>query len=234
MKLGGFVPILDPWFGYLGSLTQLQSYPPSRRALFDVAAAGPLLGSLASYAAFFAGLWLTKLGTPLPDATTFAPALPLQLLTSSTFLAEMTNAVLPGAFAVVDPENAALTLHPLALAGYWGVVFNALQLLPLGRLDGARMVEALLGKRTAAAASSFTFWGTVAAGLWQGRPDLFFAGLVVRFFWHRKAVPCQDEVMDVGGERYFLGVAGLILMLGAFIPATDRFVGDATYLLNNL
>lgn len=230
MKLGGFVPILDPWFGYLGSLTQLESYPKTRRALFDTAAAGPLLGSLFAYAAFLAGLWLTKLGALPP----FSPALPIPLLTSSTFLAEMTNAVLPGAFAVVDPENAALTLHPLALAGFWGVVFNALQLLPLGRLDGARMVEALLGKRTAAAASSFTFWGTVAAGLWQGRPDLFFAGLVVRFFWHRKAVPCQDEVMDVGGERYFLGVAGLILMLGAFIPATDRFVGDATYLLNNL
>jgi hypothetical protein len=72
----------------------------------------------------------------------------------------------------------------------------------------------------------------VAAGIWQGRLDLFFAGLVVRFFWYRKAVPCVDEVQDVGGERYFLGIAGLILMLGAFIPAT--LTGDQVYLLNNL
>jgi Zn-dependent protease len=233
MALGPLVPLLDPWFGYLGSLTQLKSYPPTRQAFFDVAAAGPLLGSLVSYGVFGAGLWLTKLGA-LPAGGEFAPALPLALLQASTFVAEMTNAILPGAFAVVDPGHAALTLHPLALAGYWGVMFNALNLLPMGRLDGARMVEALLGRRTAAAASTFTFWGTVAAGIWQGRLDLFFAGLVVRFFWSRKAVPCMDEVEEVGGERYFLGMAGLILMLGALIPATSHFAGDSTYLLNNL
>jgi len=233
MALGSFVPLLDPWFGYFGSLTQLKSYPPTRKAFFDVSAAGPLLGSLVSYAALAGGLWLTKLGV-LPSGGEFAPALPLSLLQASTFVAEITNAFLPGAFAVVDPEHAALTLHPLALAGYWGVMFNALNLLPMGRLDGARMVEALLGKRTASAASTFTFWGTIAAGIWQNRLDLFFAGIVVRLFWYRKAVPCLDEVEEVSGDRYFLGVAGLILMLGALIPATSLFAGDSTYLLNNL
>eukprot|EP00624_Nannochloropsis_granulata_P005855 evm.model.NODE_41787_length_35735_cov_26.385588.5 len=233
MELGPFVPLLDPWFGYFGSLTQLKSYPPTRKAFFDVSAAGPLLGSLVSYAALAGGLWLTKLGV-LPSGGEFAPALPLSLLQASTFVAEMTNAFLPGAFAVVDPEHAALTLHPLALAGYWGVMFNALNLLPMGRLDGARMVESLLGKRTASAASTFTFWGTIAAGIWQNRLDLFFAGIVVRLFWYRKAVPCLDEVEEVSGDRYFLGVAGLILMLGALIPATSMFAGDSTYLLNNL
>lgn len=69
-----------------------------------------------------------------------------------------------GAFATVDPLHATLALHPLALAGIWGVTINALSLLPLGRQDGARMVEALVGKRSASFASSMTFWGLIAAG----------------------------------------------------------------------
>lgn len=69
-----------------------------------------------------------------------------------------------GAFASVDPLHATLALHPLALAGIWGVTINALSLLPLGRQDGARMVEALVGKRSASFASSMTFWGLIAAG----------------------------------------------------------------------
>jgi hypothetical protein len=49
-------------------------------------------------------------------------------------------------FRQIDPENAVLTTHPLVLAGLWGVFFNALQLLPLARLDGARMVGVCFAK----------------------------------------------------------------------------------------
>lgn len=64
----------------------------------------------------------------------------------------------------MDPVHATVALHPLALAGIWGVTINALSLLPLGRQDGARMIEALIGKGSAFFASTMTFWGLVAAG----------------------------------------------------------------------
>lgn len=84
--------MIDPWLGYWGSLTPFPQYPPSRRALFDISAAGPLLGSLSSYSALSAGLWLTKLGV-VPQ---WAPLVPLTYLKQSVFIASLTNTILPG------------------------------------------------------------------------------------------------------------------------------------------
>jgi len=39
-------------------------------------------------------------------------------------------------------------LHPLAVIGFTGALLNALQLLPVGRLDGGRLATATLGQRS--------------------------------------------------------------------------------------
>lgn len=64
--------------------------------------------------------------------------------------------------------------------------------------------------------------------------DLLFGGIVHRLFWHRRVLPCVDESLDMGGERRFLGVIALILMLGALLPASADMFDLEPYLLNNL
>jgi hypothetical protein len=68
----------------------------------------------------------------------------------------------------------------------------------------------------------------------QGRLDLLFGGLVHRLFWSRRVLPCVDESLEMGGERRFLGVIALMLMLGALLPATSDMFELEPYLLNNL
>jgi len=176
------IPLVSPFIGYLGSLTSYKSFPPNRRALFDIAASGPLIGSLASYLLLAIGLTLTAI-TPVMSIW---PRLPLTLLDQSVLVANLINYMLPGAFASVDPANASLAVHPLVLAGYWGVIFNALDLIPLGRLDGARMLEALIGRRTAAVTSSLTGFAILIGSLLMGQvlnPLLFTAGVSKKSSW---------------------------------------------------
>ena len=103
--------------------------------MFDFGLAGPALGVLASVVALVVGSQLTVAGDP----TTF-PALPLAILRQSTLgggiidyiLGGGTLYVSEGALGTSAVAEMTIRLHPVALAGYMGLIVNALSLLPIG------------------------------------------------------------------------------------------------------
>jgi hypothetical protein len=118
--------------GLFGTVTPLGSHPRTRAALFDVGFSGPAAGALASLATLAAGLTLSAAG-PTPDEILSWPVIPVALLKSSSLVAALAIGIDPDA-----AQGVTATVHPLVLAGYVGVVVNALNLLPLGRTDGGR------------------------------------------------------------------------------------------------
>lgn len=106
--------------------------------MFDFAIAGPLCGIIASLSALYFGLEMTV----FTDAQSYAkfPALPLEILRQSSLGGGIVEAVLgQGALSVPDAamgsqmvSNINIPLHPLAVAGYIGLIINALSLLPIG------------------------------------------------------------------------------------------------------
>lgn len=131
------VPTFVPSFitGVTSTVTTFKTLPPTRIAVFDFSLAGPALGMLASIAALFVGSQLTVTGDP----TNF-PALPLAILRQSTLGGGIIDYILGGGTLYV-PDAAlgtnavaemTIPLHPIALAGYIGLIVNALSLLPIG------------------------------------------------------------------------------------------------------
>ncbi len=99
--------------------------------MFDISIAGPLTGLLASLLALVLGSQLTLVNDP-----SLFPALPLELLRQSSLGGGIINAVLgnnvlglPGG---VTAAGMTVVLHPVAIAGFFGLFVNALSLLPVG------------------------------------------------------------------------------------------------------
>jgi hypothetical protein len=119
--------------GLTGAITPLRSPPPNSKSMFDFAIAGPLAGIFVSLALLLNGLDLTASAT----FGTQLPVVPVDLLRSSSLgggLVEYflgNTSLLPG-----QGPAAVLPLHPYAIAGFVGLMTNALALLPLGRKCG--------------------------------------------------------------------------------------------------
>lgn len=102
------------------------------KSLFDFALAGPAAGFVVSFALLIFGLDKT-VATDFTDQS-LLPALPIVLLRASALGGSMVEFFLGnGALDSLNPELAVLPLHPFAVAGFSGLLINALALLPLGR-----------------------------------------------------------------------------------------------------
>ena len=134
------IPTLVPSLvtGITNTITSLKEPPKNRQALFDFAIAGPLAGIVTSLAVLYYGL----LATSTMDAASYAnlPALPLEFLRQSSLGGAIIESVL-GAGILDVPDAAAGTaavanlnipLHPFAIAGYLGLLVNAISLWPVG------------------------------------------------------------------------------------------------------
>ena len=123
-----FVPSLIT--GITTSVTTFKTLPKNKNDMFDISASGPLAGMVVSSFLLALGAKLTLISDP---AT--LPALPLDILRQSTLGGAIIDNVLTGSLYV--PEGAptagiTIPLHPFGVAGYVGLIVNALALLPIG------------------------------------------------------------------------------------------------------
>jgi hypothetical protein len=123
-----FVPSLIT--GVTSTVTTFKTLPKNKNDMFDISAAGPLAGIIVSSVALALGSKLTLVSDP---AT--LPALPLDILRQSTLGGAIIDQIITGSLYVPDGAPTAgitIPLHPFAIAGYVGLIVNALALLPVG------------------------------------------------------------------------------------------------------
>ncbi|MFM7142896.1 MAG: site-2 protease family protein [Alphaproteobacteria bacterium] len=132
-----FIPAPPLLVGTFGAFIRLRGMPRTRRALFDVGAAGPWAGFFVALPVVVAGLRLSHV-KPLEQ---IAGRGGLELGTSVLF--DWLSRLVLG----VDPDKVTILLHPTALAGWFGLFVTFLNLLPVGQLDGGHVVYALFGRR---------------------------------------------------------------------------------------
>jgi membrane-associated protease RseP (regulator of RpoE activity) len=127
--------------GTLGAFIRLRSPLLDRRTLFDIAVAGPIAGMLVALPALVAGLALSATVPGAPEGWAAHQLVPLDggvILLGDSLLLHALRAML-GLHGV-------LLLHPLAIAGWVGLLVTMLNLLPLAQLDGGHITFALLGR----------------------------------------------------------------------------------------
>jgi len=138
------VPATLPYFipfpsilGTLGAVIRMSPYIPNRRALFDIAAAGPIAGLVVAFPLSLVGIFLSH-HVPTPDEAERWISLGDPLI----FRAMQWLIFGP------QPEEMELLLHPIAFAGWVGLFVTALNLLPISQLDGGHINYALFGGRS--------------------------------------------------------------------------------------
>lgn len=153
-----FIPGPPLLVGTFGAFIRMYGLPRSRRALFDVGAAGPWAGLVVAIPATVVGLALSEV-RPLHATHEAGLALGNSILFSS--LSELVLGV--------HPDSATILLHPIALAGWFGIFVTFLNLLPVGQLDGGHVVYALFGRWHGSIARIF-FLVVLAMGFfgWEG------------------------------------------------------------------
>lgn len=129
-----FIPGPPFLVGTFGAFIKMHT-PTSRKALFDVGAAGPWAGFLVAIPAVFYGLTLSE----VRELSSSPGGLVLGESLVFTWLARLALGV--------SPSDATILLHPIALAGWFGLFVTFLNLLPVGQLDGGHVIYSLLGRR---------------------------------------------------------------------------------------
>ena len=201
------IPI--PFFlGTLGAFVQRRSPIPHRRALFDIAIAGPIAGFIVTLPFLFWGLTQSQT-VPLEESNLFDfEAINPRLSLLFALIAKM-------ALGSGLTANMAIDLHPIAIAGYIGLLVTALNLMPVGQLDGGHIVHAVFGQRMAVAIGQIArilaiFFAVANPAFWLWTIILWFMPLLDR--------PALNDITELNNLRDFCGLLALGLLLLILLP----------------
>jgi membrane-associated protease RseP (regulator of RpoE activity) len=187
--------------GTMGAFIRITSPVPSRSALVRVGVAGPLAGFLVALPISYIGLALSQ---PVVKTATKGIELGSPLL--FWLLSKLAH---PGLGAEQD-----LMLHPMAFAGWLGLFVTALNLLPVGQLDGGHIAYAAFGRRWPRYSLAVIGLLLVLGFFWLGWP--FWALLAVVFGLRHP--PPLDDITPLSRTDRWLAAIALVLIVLTFTP----------------
>ncbi|MGH7277189.1 MAG: site-2 protease family protein [Candidatus Rokuibacteriota bacterium] len=196
-------------FGTFGAIIRMRSPARDRNSLFDIAAAGPLAGLVVAVAAVVTGLaWSRVAPVPVGETIQFGDPLLMQLFVYLSF----------GPL----PEGNDVFLHPVGVAGWAGLLVTALNLFPVGQLDGGRIAYALFGRRHRMVGMA-AFAALLLLGTLTGSVNWFvWAGLLLFLVGFHHSPPLDDVTPLTPGRRA-VGVLCLLLLVLLVPPVPIQF-----------
>ena len=197
-------------FGTMGAIIRMRGGIPDRRKLFDIGVAGPLAGLLPALLACAYGLRHSQL---IPVQGLEAPG--MAHLGSSVLFSSLVHL-----FVGPVPEGREILLHPVAFAGWAGLFVTALNLIPVGQLDGGHIGYALLGWRSRwLGLAAFAAFAYIALFHFHG----WVLMLALIWIFGLRHPPTEDPVTELGWGRRLLGWFALAICLLAFPPVPLQF-----------
>jgi membrane-associated protease RseP (regulator of RpoE activity) len=207
-----FIPfpfLLDSFFlGTLGAIVQRRSPIPHRKALFDTAAWGCLSGLLVIVPVLLWGLSLSGV-VPLEKSSAFN--IQAQDPRLSFLLSLLAKLALGSG---LTPEMG-IKLHPLAMAGCVGLFITAINLMPIGQLDGGHIIHAVYGQKTAIAIGQVT---RILALLFALIHPYFWVWTIIMWLIPLIDQPALNDVTELDNKRDFLGLFTLALLIMIILP----------------
>ncbi len=222
-----FIPL--PFVGLLGTMGAaiiMRGIPKNKRVLFDIGVAGPIAGLVVAIPVLFLGLSLSTLGTiePVPNGYIEGNSL-LYLFAKYIVFGQFLPAPLepqgilywlqyfftgsPVPFGGTD-----VFIHPVAFAGWGGLLVTALNLIPAGTLDGGHIVYALFGDKVKKAVpyiiGLLVFLGFLWSGWWLWAFLLYWLGRVY-------AEPL-DQITELTPGRRMVGYFMILIFILVFMP----------------
>lgn len=204
-----FIPMLPILTGTMGAVIVQREPFEDRRTLLEVAIAGPLAGLAVAIPLLFYGL----------STSAVAPIPPVALLEGNSIFYALAKYVVFGQW--LPAGNMDVSLNAVAWGAWIGVLITAINLLPVGQLDGGHVAYALLGRR-----ADWLAYGTMVllliAGLAGGSTWLVFV-ILLALIGLRHPPPFND-VTKLKPVHVALGLIGLITFVLLFTPQPLQIV----------
>jgi membrane-associated protease RseP (regulator of RpoE activity) len=200
-------PAITP-FGTFGAVIKIKEPITSRRALFDIGIAGPLAGFAFALPASIVGL-MTATPAPISDAVAQSGGLqfndPLLFILISKFLG------LPKW----------IEWNPIYWAAWGAVLVTALNLFPVGQLDGGHVLYAVLGKRVHRWISlvvTASCGALAVTTILLGQPPVYVLWTLVLLFLMKVGHPPVMRQEPLGTARVALAIIAALVFLLCFMP----------------
>jgi membrane-associated protease RseP (regulator of RpoE activity) len=188
--------------GTFGAFIRIHSPIYSKRVLFDIGIAGPIAGFVFLLPALSVGLALSKVVPGIAMTGSFHPGTPI-------ILGILQKVIFPD----VNPND--LYLHPVVRAGWVGLLATAMNLLPIGQLDGGHILYALSPARHKIV-SKILLLALIILGAFSGYEWIVLA--VVLYFLGRKH-PVIYDPEPIGRTRINFAALALFIFALSFMPA---------------
>lgn len=201
--------------GTFGAFIRIRAAIRSKKELFDVGVAGPIAGFVALVPILVLGYaWSGPVpvsSLPLPPgmlgASLIAPGESLSTLALTHLF-----------HGEIAPDEV-LRLHPFVFAGWFGLLATALNLIPLGQLDGGHILYAVVGR--AQRRLALPLWLTLlAVAIWIWPAWLLWCGItLVMGLFHP---PVRDEQTPLDKKRRAVALLALVIFALSFMPVPMR------------
>ena len=202
-----FLPFPLAFSGTLGAFIRIREPIPSKRMLFDIGIAGPIAGFVITVPALIIGIAMSTTG-PIPHGV-MGQELGEPLLLK--LVARLVWGQLPTDFQV--------NWHPIAFAAWFGMLATALNLFPIGQLDGGHISYAVLGRKSSrvtivmlACAVSLIYF-SISWAVWSGLL------LVMLFVFGPHHPRTFDENVPLDSGRRWLALFAILMFVLCFTPA---------------
>lgn len=202
-KVKASLPFFIPFpvgIGTFGAFISLRDPIPSKKVMLEIGAAGPIAGFLTALPLLFVAEYLQgifhPIGNYIPFNITFPPLYHLLGLTTT-----FSGPVFPMVFSV-----------------WVGIFATAMNLIPVGQLDGGHVVRGILGKRATIVDYIFVAFLFLVGFRYQGW--WFLAMFVV--FMGLNHPPALDDYSRIPSRDILIGIAALIMFIVSFavVPIT--------------
>lgn len=191
--------------GTLGAFIRIREPIPSKKMLFDIGIAGPIAGFVFAVPALLVGLSMSHVARLPDDFTGLSLGEPLLFQAFSWLI-----------WGSV-PDGWSLNLHPVAFAAWFGLLATALNLFPIGQLDGGHISYAVLGRRSTVVtivmigiAMGLTFFISWSWAVWT------VLLLVMMFTFGPRHPRTMDEQVPLDSARRWLALFALIMFVLCF------------------
>ena len=189
--------------GTFGAFIQIKQRIPNRMVLMEIGAAGPIAGFVVALPMLILGLYLSPV----------TPSIGMGSINfGSSLILNFCSQLVLG----VDPSSPDINihLHPIAFAGWIGMLITALNLMPVGQLDGGHIIYAIAPGKHSAIGKIF-FAGLFPLGyFWPGW--FFWAAMIALMGF--KTAPLKEDVGKLRLTHIVLGSISMVIFILTFIP----------------